>query len=62
MLIIEENAEELGFAVKERVIERGEKYTLFTNPYLQECYSLKEHQKKVLHGYSIYIKVKQVGV
>ena len=26
VLIIEENAEELGFAVKERVIERGEKY------------------------------------
>ena len=25
VLIIEENAEELGFAVKERVIERGEK-------------------------------------
>lgn len=46
VLIIEENAEELGFAVKERVIERGEKYTLFTNPYLQECYSLKEHQKE----------------
>lgn len=46
VLIIEENAEEVGFAVKERVIEKGDKYTLFKNPYLQEGYSLKEHQEE----------------
>lgn len=46
VLIIEENAEELGFAVKERIIEKGDKYTLFTDPFLQEGFSLKDHQKK----------------
>ena len=46
VLIIEENAEEVGFAVKERVIERGDKYTLFKDPYLQEGFSLKEHQEE----------------
>ena len=44
VLIIEENAEELGFAVKERAIEKGDKYTLFTDPFLQEGFSLKDHQ------------------
>lgn len=46
VLIIEENAEELGFAVKERIIEKSDKYTLFTNPFLQEGFSLKDHQKE----------------
>ena len=46
VLIIEENAEELGFAVKERMIEKGDKYTLFTDPFLQEGFSLKDHQKE----------------
>lgn len=46
VLIIEENAEELGFAVKERTIENGDKYTLFTDPFLQEGFSLKDHQKE----------------
>lgn len=46
VLIIEENAEELGFAVKERAIEKGDKYTLFTDPFLQEGFSLKDHQKE----------------
>lgn len=46
VLIIEENAEELGFAVKERTIEKGDKYTLFTDPFLQEGFSLKDHQKE----------------
>lgn len=45
VLIIEENAEELGFAVKERIIEKSDKYTLFTDPFLQEGFSLKDHQK-----------------
>ena len=46
VLIIEENAEELGFTVKERVIERGNKYTLFKDPFLNDNYSLKEHQEE----------------
>lgn len=46
VLIIEENAEDLGFAVKERTIEKGDKYTLFTDPFLQEGFSLKDHQKE----------------
>lgn len=46
VLIIEENAEELGFAVKEKVIEKGDKYTLFTDPYLKQGFSLKAHQKE----------------
>ena len=46
VLIIEENAEELGFAVKERIIEKGDKYTLFTDQFLQEGFSLKDHQKE----------------
>lgn len=46
VLIIEENAEEVGFAVKDRIIERGDKYTLYKDPFLNEKYSLKEHQKE----------------
>lgn len=46
VLIIEENAEELRFKVKERVIERGDKYTLFKDPFLQEGFALKEHQEE----------------
>lgn len=46
VLIIEENAEELGFAVKDKTIERGDKYTLFTDPFFQEGFSLKDHQKE----------------
>lgn len=46
VLIIEENAEEVGFAVKNRVIERGDKYTLFKNPFLNKSFALKEHQEE----------------
>lgn len=46
VLIIEENAEEVGFAVKERMIEKGNKYTLFNNPFLQKGFQLKEHQEE----------------
>lgn len=46
VLIIKENAEEMDFAVKERVIERGDRYTLFRNPSLQEQFSLKAHQEE----------------
>lgn len=46
VLIIEENAEELGFTVKERAIERDDKYTLFKNPFLKDAYKLKAHQEE----------------
>ena len=46
VLIIEENADELGFVTKERIIERGDRYTLFKNPFLQEGFSLKSHQEE----------------
>ena len=46
VLIIEENAEEVGFAVKESIIERGDKYTLFKDPYLHENFQLKTHQEE----------------
>ena len=46
VLIIEENADELGFEAKKRIIERGDKYTLFKNPYLQEGFTLKAHQEE----------------
>lgn len=60
VLIIEENAEELGFAVKERTIEKGDKYTLFTDPFLQEGFSLKDHQKRAWHGCNTCTRVKPV--
>lgn len=46
VLIIKDNAEELNFAVNEKSIERDDKYTLFTNPYLKKEYPLKGHQKE----------------
>ena len=46
VLIIKENAEEMDFMVKERAIERGDKYTLFKNPFLNEDFQLKAHQEE----------------
>lgn len=46
VLIIKENAEEMDFAVKEQVIERGDKYTLFKDPFLNEKFQLKSHQEE----------------
>lgn len=46
VLIIEENAEELGFAVKDTTIEKGDNYILYNNPFLHESFNLKEHQKE----------------
>lgn len=46
VLIIEENAEELGFVANNVTIERDEKYTLFKNPFLKGIYSLKTHQEE----------------
>lgn len=46
VLIIKENAEEMDFAVKERVIERGDKYTLFKDQFLNDKFQLKDHQEE----------------
>lgn len=46
VLIIEENAEELGFSVNDTAIEKGDKYILYSNPFLHEGFNLKEHQKE----------------
>ncbi len=46
VLIIKENAEDTEFSVKEGVIERGDKYTLFKDPYLHENVQLKSHQEE----------------
>lgn len=45
VLIIEENAEELGFEAKEKFIETGDRYTLFTDSFLDSKYALKDHQQ-----------------
>lgn len=46
VLIIEDNAEELGFAAKQHVIEAGNRYTLFKNPFLADGFALKAHQEE----------------
>lgn len=46
VLIIEENAETLGFVAEKRNIEKENEYILSINPFLQEGYALKEHQKE----------------
>ena len=46
VLIIEENAEELGFTAKQRVIETSDRYTLFKNPFLADGFELKAHQEE----------------
>lgn len=46
VLIIKENAEEMDFVVKEQVIERGDRYTLFKDPFLNEKFKLKSHQEE----------------
>ena len=46
VLIIEENADEVGYAVENRDIKKNDEYTLFKNPYLNEGFSLKKHQEE----------------
>ncbi len=46
VLIIEENAEEVGYSVNEQNIEKSDKYTLYKDPYLDKNCSLKEHQEE----------------
>lgn len=45
VLIIEENAEELGFDAIEKFIETEDRYTLFTDPFLNSKFALKDHQQ-----------------
>lgn len=46
VLIIEDNAEDLGFSTKNEIIETSSMYTLYKNPYLNEGFSLKSHQEE----------------
>ena len=46
VLIIEENAESLGYKAEQQVIEGGGQYTLFANSFLNRKYQLKDHQKE----------------
>lgn len=46
VLIIEENAENLGFVVERKIVETGGKFTLFRDDFLNEKFSLKEHQQE----------------
>lgn len=46
VLIIEENAESLGYKAKQQVIDGGGKYTLYANPFLNRKFALKDHQKE----------------
>lgn len=61
VLIIEENAEELGFVVNKNTIEKSEKYTLFNNPFLKEEFSLKDHQKEGVAWLQFLFKSKASG-
>ena len=46
VLIIEENAEEVGFSVKEGSVQKENRYTLYRDPYLCEEFNLKRHQEE----------------
>lgn len=46
VLIIEENAESLGYKAEQQVIEGGGQYTLFANSFLNRKFQLKDHQKE----------------
>lgn len=46
VLIIEDNAETLGYKAKQQLIEQGGHYTLYVNPFLDKKYSLKTHQRE----------------
>lgn len=46
VLIIEENAEEVGFAANDNLLEKENKYTFYKNPFLNKDYSLKAHQEE----------------
>ncbi|MBQ7878593.1 MAG: DEAD/DEAH box helicase [Bacteroidaceae bacterium] len=46
VLIIKDNAEELAFKSDFHNLENTDKYTLYKNPFLQTCFSLKNHQEE----------------
>lgn len=46
VLIIEENAEELGFEQERPELQNEGRYTLYQNDYLQEDFQLKPHQRE----------------
>lgn len=46
VLIIEENAENLGFTTEDKHIEPVDNYTLFKNAFLREEFGLKKHQEE----------------
>ena len=46
VLIIEENAEELGFEADKQQIDTKDKYTLYKNQYLADGFALKTHQEE----------------
>lgn len=58
VLIIEENAEDLGYSADTSVPEVVDKYTLFVNDYLKPQYPLKPHQEEgvawLQHLYNSY--------
>lgn len=44
VLIIEENAESVGFSIKEGSVEQESKYVLYSDPFLSNDFQLKKHQ------------------
>lgn len=46
VLIIEENAEKLGYAVEKEGVEKASRYSLSSNPYLKKDFTLKGYQKE----------------
>ena len=61
VLIIEENAENTGYTLKQRNIENKGKYTLFKNPYLNQSFSLKNHQEEGIAWLQYLYKNKASG-
>ena len=46
VLIIEENAEQVGFSAQNQLIEKEDRYILYKNNFLQDGFSLKKHQEE----------------
>ncbi|MDY4526539.1 MAG: DEAD/DEAH box helicase, partial [Parabacteroides sp.] len=61
VLIIKQNAEETEYSVKEHVIERGDTYTLFKDPFLNEQFQLKSHQEAGIAWLQHLYKSKAAG-
>lgn len=61
VLIIEENADELGFIAPDIKIEQGDRYTLFRDSYLNSSFSLKTHQEEGVAWLQYLYKSKASG-